>query len=365
MAGGKPRHNRSGRQPPTSSRGAVVVSDWRGAIRVSKWPRKRGKPTHPAVLWWNEWFRQANILAKYAPAEFQSTARRATSQSALMPRDVMIMAMRGRLFTFEIEGLGTVYSVAGRQDVSTALDLIGKQPGSLLYRSPEMWVPVPIGSAGQVLTVGANLAPEWQPPSGGGGGVYSPPTTETLPYEVNADGMTVVNSAYGSMTIGRPKNGTLPRWGGRFQTYPAVLADTIAGLHCVQDDQTELWFGIAAYNSASGRWLLNGVYWGDNQTNPKMSVELASTNGSGITQEGLSGLRLPSPVFFGWRDEGSTLLSLYGNQPDAMQGAYRVNKADLQGDPTHYGIYLGWGTASTSRNGQQLSCIHWSRTLNG
>lgn len=49
-------------------------------------------------------------------------------------------------------------------EVSKALDLIGQEPGSILYRGPQYWEALPPGTPGQILVVNANGYPEWQNP---------------------------------------------------------------------------------------------------------------------------------------------------------------------------------------------------------
>lgn len=42
------------------------------------------------------------------------------------------------------------------------LDHFSAEPGSILYRGPEMWEALPPGTVGQVLVLNDDLLPEWQ-----------------------------------------------------------------------------------------------------------------------------------------------------------------------------------------------------------
>lgn len=70
-----------------------MVDTVRGRLRVRKWPRKRGTPKSPLVRQWNDWFRDANYLAKRAPGHAQNAAIELTKGTGLYPRDLMLRAM--------------------------------------------------------------------------------------------------------------------------------------------------------------------------------------------------------------------------------------------------------------------------------
>ncbi len=140
---------------------------------MAKWPRKRGRSTHAVTIAQNEWFRQANVLAKFASAQDQWWAQELTKNLPLYPRDVLISAMAGRLFErLTVDGKEW-YSMAVLQDISADLDLLGGEDlGNLLMRGADLWEPLAPGLAGQVLTAnGAGVKPTWQP-GGGGGSAY-------------------------------------------------------------------------------------------------------------------------------------------------------------------------------------------------
>lgn len=142
-----------------------MVDVVRGVLRVRKWPRKRGTPTHPTTLWWNDWFRQANFLAKYADAMSMRRAIEMTAGTPLYPRDVLLSAMRGRLYSWADDTGWKWYSVAAIGDISESLDVLAQTVGSVLVRAVDRWRAAgPPGAApGSVLTYqGASAPPIWQ-----------------------------------------------------------------------------------------------------------------------------------------------------------------------------------------------------------
>ncbi len=150
----------------------VVVS--RGQLIASAWPKKRGKPKSQVTRDQNEWFRQANILAKYADGDAQWMAIEITKGGPLYPRDVMMSAMAGRLFeTLEVDGVEYT-AVAVRDDVSHDIDLLaGKDLGTLLLRGPDTWQALIPGTSGKVLTSnGPAVLPSYQPGAGSASAFY-------------------------------------------------------------------------------------------------------------------------------------------------------------------------------------------------
>jgi hypothetical protein len=158
-----PRHRRL-----PSFTGRVMVDTVRGVLRVRKWPRKRGKPTNPTTLWWNDWFRQANFLAKYADAMSMRRAIEMTEGTPLYPRDVLLSAMRGRLYSWVDDTGWKWYPVAAQRDISESLDVLAQAIGSVLVRATDRWRAPPAGVVGDVLTYqGAVAPPVWTGAPGG------------------------------------------------------------------------------------------------------------------------------------------------------------------------------------------------------
>ncbi len=147
-----------------------MVDVVRGVLRVRKWPKKRGTPQSAKQRFWVDWFRQANLLAKYADPILQARAIEMTKHTGLYPRDIILSSMRGRLYTW-IDTTGWKwFPMAAIQDISESLDVLAQTVGDVLVRAADRWrAPVP-GSLGDVLTLaGAPPVPAWQAGGGGGG----------------------------------------------------------------------------------------------------------------------------------------------------------------------------------------------------
>lgn len=148
----------------------VYLKVLRGQLVACKWPRKRPRVTHPTTLAQMERFRQANWLAKYAPAPVQMAHRRAVEGTSLLPRDLMVASILGRGLTTWIPPHRRRYPVAAVNDLSDTLDLLGSVTGDVLVRGPERWQSTEPATAGQVLTSGQpGAAPGWQNLPGGPG----------------------------------------------------------------------------------------------------------------------------------------------------------------------------------------------------
>lgn len=149
----------------------------RGVLRVRKWPARRGKPRSAAQRFWVDWFKQANLLAKYADGYSMARAIELTRKTGLYPRDILLKAMRGRLYTWVDETGWRWYPMAARQDISESLDVLSQRVGSLLVRAEDFWKDVAPGTFGDVLTHQlGDVPPKWIAPAGGGG-----ISTEILP----------------------------------------------------------------------------------------------------------------------------------------------------------------------------------------
>lgn len=147
-----------------------MIDTVRGVLRVRAWPKKTGTPKSALQRWWNDWFRQANFLAKYTDGMSAARAIELTKGTGLYPRDIILRAMRGRLLFLTDETGKTWYPMAAIQDISDTLDILAQDIGSVLARATDRWRALPAGAAGEVLTSqGADVLPEWQPAAGGGG----------------------------------------------------------------------------------------------------------------------------------------------------------------------------------------------------
>jgi len=75
--------------------GKYLVDSSRGQLRVRKWPRKRGPSKSREVRIQNQWFKDANKLAKHCAASQQAQAIAMTLGTGLYPRDLLLKCMSG------------------------------------------------------------------------------------------------------------------------------------------------------------------------------------------------------------------------------------------------------------------------------
>lgn len=154
-----------------SHTGLVSFRVRRGKLIAQAWPKKRTQAQREKNKHNEAWFRDACKLIKYVDPEQQIIARALAKGSPLLPRDLLMSAMAGRLFAVIETPTRKLYSMAISSDVSEALDAIAQQPGSLLLRGDRSWFALLPGTTGNVLTaVDGPPHVAWSLPQGGGGG---------------------------------------------------------------------------------------------------------------------------------------------------------------------------------------------------
>jgi hypothetical protein len=113
-------------------------------------------------------FRQRVNATKYMPAAQQAQYREACEGTSFLPRDFLLMQMYGRLFAGVLPDGKVMYSMASRQTLSESLDILSQTPGTILFRGPDYWQPLPVGTPGQMLAVAPDgTSFEWINPSAG------------------------------------------------------------------------------------------------------------------------------------------------------------------------------------------------------
>ncbi len=152
--------------------GKIMVDTVRGVLRVRKWPKKRGTPKSASQRWWNDWFRQANLLAKYVDAATMRKAIELTAGTGMYPRDIILKAMRGRLYIWQDQTGKVWHPMAAIQDISESLDVLAQGIGSVLFRASDRWRALDPGVASEVLTsAGPDALPTWEAPVAPGAGL--------------------------------------------------------------------------------------------------------------------------------------------------------------------------------------------------
>lgn len=79
-------------------RGVFITRWWRGIMIAQKWPRKRGKPTNPKVIFTSQQFALASKMAANAEPMSYDTAVYSTKGTSLLPRDFLVMAAFGKAY---------------------------------------------------------------------------------------------------------------------------------------------------------------------------------------------------------------------------------------------------------------------------
>lgn len=171
--------------------GRIIVRSWRGRLIAQAWPRKRGRPKHPAQIRSIEAFRNATYNAQRMDSRSWDVAIRMTRGTPLYPRDVLTAAQYGREIGPVDADTGVWYPVSIISDVSNSLDAIQQTPGGIIVRGRNAWVPLNPGEDGHVLTTrGPDAPPVWAPASGGGGSTAPVPPLSDFS-TVNDTGLTL------------------------------------------------------------------------------------------------------------------------------------------------------------------------------
>lgn len=119
-----------------------MLRNWKTKMTASSWPRKRGKPKDRAQQLRNEWFALANLLARYAAPAQQRAAMLYAPRGPLYPRDYLMMAMAGRMYTITLEDGTELYPMSLINDISKDLDVIQQVRGGMMFRGQQLWEPL-------------------------------------------------------------------------------------------------------------------------------------------------------------------------------------------------------------------------------
>lgn len=169
MALDKPAGGGKNRRP--SFQGNVVMRVQRGIEVAAAWPPKMKKSARKLQAERMEFFRQVQWAWKFTYPAYVQQLTAAVKGTPLLPRDLYLSQMAGRLLGLQLPNGAWIVSVAVQNDVSETLDYLTSIPGSILIRGEEGWIGLNPGALGQVLTMGAAPdLPSWEDAGGGGGG---------------------------------------------------------------------------------------------------------------------------------------------------------------------------------------------------
>lgn len=159
-----------------SMRRAVSFAPGRAGMIARAWPNNTKRKLSPKQQEAVEAFREAALIAKYAPATDQMRSRELARGSQFLPRDLQYMAIFGRLCTLYFKDGQRRYQLASRYDLTELLDILGFKPGSILLRGPEFWEVLEPPEDPSLL-ISASGKPQWATPGQAGVGSGSAPVS--------------------------------------------------------------------------------------------------------------------------------------------------------------------------------------------
>lgn len=181
-----------------SFRRTLYFRPTKAGLVAAAYPLNRKRKLSPKQQEAVEAFREAAIIAKYAPAGDQMASRHLARGSQFLPRDLQYLAIFGRLCTLFFTNGERVYQMASRVDLSELLDILGFAPGTVLFRGPNYWEGLPPPTADSALvSIGGVLQWSTQAIGGSGGGVLA----AQLP--TSTSDSTAANATKGSVIVPR------------------------------------------------------------------------------------------------------------------------------------------------------------------
>lgn len=161
--------NKRGKVGP-SLRGQFYSYEKDDGLILSQWPKPRGAAKSEAQLKAQELFTECCKAMKRMDGNFINYARLNSAGTPMLPRDALMAALYGRGPTMIFQDGTKRYSMASRVDMSQLLDNLADKDFMLLFRDDQdLWVGLPIGDNGDVLTVSPAGKPSWARPAGGSG----------------------------------------------------------------------------------------------------------------------------------------------------------------------------------------------------
>lgn len=162
-------------------RGHLIWRPYRGLIVVQSLPRYVNPRSLEKITPWIAWLRVQNILFLYSSWRVRVELLRHEALSKVPARDWFMSFARGLVYSYQVPGLGEVFSMAMVERYSRSLDVFGQTRGDLLVRGATVWGRIPVGAEGQVLTV-IDGVPAWANPGHGAGGMVYYPAEALYPW---------------------------------------------------------------------------------------------------------------------------------------------------------------------------------------
>jgi hypothetical protein len=148
----------------------VLIYQTKWGPRARKWPRPGVYGKSAGSVWRRVEFGYIAAATKNVHALDYETAVNLSRGTQYVPRDVLMLAMTGKLYEIH-DTTGTIWSswrmtVPNVQDV---LEQLTNTPGAIIVRGGTFWEWITPGNASDVLTMVDGM-PDWAPSQSGGGG---------------------------------------------------------------------------------------------------------------------------------------------------------------------------------------------------
>lgn len=157
-----------GRPRPATFRTGVYFRSLGGQLIAQMKPRPRGRGGTPKQLENQAKFADARRAIRYMDANQVYIAEVMSRGFPQMPSDILMKAMLGAMGPLQFTNHVEMRSVGERDEVTDALDLLGRTQGGILVRRADMWDILGPSQAGHVLTTqGPDADPTWTPGAGG------------------------------------------------------------------------------------------------------------------------------------------------------------------------------------------------------
>lgn len=134
-----------------------------GKFVARKKGRPRGIPREIIKQFRLNWLKAVRYMIRWYDPRMQKAARDACEGTQILWDDFLTMSIAGTCYgAIEIDGR-LYYPLAVKLRVSEALDAITAKQGFMLCRGQDIYVGIPYGTPGTVLTSnGTNVPPSWQ-----------------------------------------------------------------------------------------------------------------------------------------------------------------------------------------------------------
>lgn len=129
---------------------------------VKAWPPKRGKPRTRNQEIAQRLFTEACAAMKRMAPEIIDYHRENSKGTPMLPRDALMACLYGRGPSLPMQDGTVIRSMATRVDMSEVMDNLEWRPGSILFRGDDgYWKGLLVGSAGQILSVTGPTELSW------------------------------------------------------------------------------------------------------------------------------------------------------------------------------------------------------------